>query len=232
MNELLNELAEINLKASLNQIDPNELAIALNEIVSKLREMTDTEPKIEFLAGKMSWLVDMVKNNNDTRSQIVRDANEKMYEKKTGVVRAATGVGKSAMIYLDIIRHLMEKNDKRKVFVISTPLLVLNEQFFGDLLETLYGLGLINKDNCIVLNNSSDNQMKKSTVKLVDRNGVVVDTQISKAGLVGLEEKKQITFIVTTHKSFDRLSIAFGDLSPAECAVEIYIDESHTAVIT
>lgn len=232
MNKFLDKIAELQLQAALGNISAADLAQSLISVANQLQQITGNEPKIEFLAKKMQWLIEIVKSGNDTRSEIVKDAQEKMTEKEFGVVRAATGVGKSAMIYLDIIRHLMDESDKkRKVFVISTPLLVLNEQFFEDLMQTVYGLGLVNKDNCIVLNNSCDEKMKKSTVKLTDVNGQEHDTQITKAGIEGLEEEKEVTFIVTTHKSFDRLVIPFKSLNPEDWMVEIYIDESHTADI-
>lgn len=232
MEKLLEKLGELELQAAIGNLSAGELAQSLISVANELQQITGNNPKIEFLAKKMYWLQEIVKSGNDTRSEIVKEAQEKITEKEFGVVRAATGVGKSAMIYLDIIRHLMDKSDKkRKVFVISTPLLVLNEQFFGDLMETVYGLGLVNKDNCIVLNNSCDEQMKKSTVKLTDVNGQIHDTQITKAGIDGLSESKEVTFIVTTHKSFDKLLIPFKSLNPEDWMVEIYIDESHTADI-
>lgn len=224
------EIAKVNMLYTAGLLTAAEYAERLQKLVDKVK--TTVSPSVAaFLAKKMGWLIKICNEGVDTRTDIVKTVNDKMQQQKFGIIRAATGVGKSGIIYKDMVNHIQNANGKKQCFIISTPLLVLNDQFFNDMIEVLYGLGLANNENTIVLNNSCDDEKKKGTVKLEDQNGVIVDTGIQKSALNGIMDMKNITIVNTTHKSFDNLIKILKDLDKEQWSVHIYVDECHTAKI-
>lgn len=227
-NDIESQMRALTMQFSAGIISQDALAHELSKLVETIKTIQPVVAK--FLAKKMQWLIDICMTNVDTRTRIVQNVNKKMEEMKYGVVRAATGVGKSGIIYKDIV-HNIKSSTKKQVFIISTPLLVLNDQFFTDLMEVLFGLGLSNNQNTIVINNSSDDEKKKGTVVLEDSQGKLHDTGIQKADQSGFAEMKPITIVNTTHKSFNGLIAELSVLKPEEWEIHVYVDESHTAKV-
>lgn len=178
--------------------------------------------------AKMQWLIDIIKNNKDTRCDIMKEVNEFMNKEKFGNISCPTGAGKSAVIYLDIANQIMNGDDGKQIFVVSTPILKLNEQFTDDMFETLYGAGLINSDNAICGQLSSDIKAKIGNIEIDG-----VDTEIRKCDTVSAltDKKAKNIFIVACHKSVEQIFTKYAKLIKKNTPIHFYFDESHTLAI-
>lgn len=210
----------------LNNINENTIESALSNIISNTK-----------LNTKMNWLVNALLTNNDERTKIVKDVNENMKLQNFGIIRAPTGIGKSGIIYTDMYNRIIKNNNvKKQVFIISTPLLCLNDQFFNDMISTLFCANIINNKNCVIANNSCDFELKKGTFEIIAKNGDNFDTKIPMMSVddacleLGKPETK-IALIVSTHKSFNKMYLSLNDVKKQyKDAIEIgaYMDEEHT----
>ena len=180
--------------------------------------------------AKMQWLVDIIKNNEDTRCDIMQEVNEFMLKENFGNISCPTGAGKSAIVYLDIANQIMNGSDEKQIFVVSTPILRLNEQFTNDMFETLYEAGLINHTNSVCGQLSSDKKAQTGTIEI---NGV--DTGIRKCNTAtALTDKKaKYIFIVACHQSVEQLFTKYNKAKyiKKDTPIHFYFDESHTLSI-
>lgn len=177
---------------------------------------------------KMKWLIDIIKQRKDTRCKLMRDVNKFMENNNFGNISCPTGAGKSAVVYYDIAQQILNADKKDKfIFVVSTPILRLNEQFTNDMFETLYCAGLIDSDNSICGQLSSDFKAKKGTIKI---NGD--DTNIIKDDAKNvLNTNYKYKFIVACHKSVEHIFTEYKDLINKKDNISFYFDESHTLSI-
>lgn len=191
-------------------------------------------PKI---STKMDWLVNSLLNGKDKRTNLVKKINKSMNLQNFGIIRAPTGIGKSGIIYTDIFNRITKNNgEKKQIFIISTPLLCLNDQFFNDMISTLYGANIISNKNCVIANNSSDIELKKGTFELTQKNGKKFDTEIEMMCVEDacLELKKpntKIALIVSTHKSFNNMLNPLKNIKNKfgeKIEIGAYMDEEHT----
>ena len=165
----------------------------------------------------MKWLIDYYKNE-DKRNEVVKQSNSYMNEHNMAIMNLPTGTGKSGIIYMDIANQL-NKGGKR-IFVISTPLLKLNEQFTNDMFEFLTNAGLIDNKNCSFGNFSSDENTKKGVIR-------GTDIECTDGKTVMINSKKNIKIIIACNKSINRLFDLFE--YNKNYTTTIYFDESHTA---
>lgn len=133
--------------------------------ITQLLENKNNRTTMINLHTKMDWLVSNLLNGVDNRTTLVQNVNKSMEKQNFGVVRAPTGIGKSGIIYTDIFNRITKNKDKKQIFIISTPLLCLNDQFFNDMIATLYGTGVISNKNCVIANVSSDIEKRKVLLK-------------------------------------------------------------------
>lgn len=229
LNEIMNMLNTLKNKGvDLNQLNENMIKHAL---------MTKTidNPKI---STKMNWLVNSLLSGIDDRTELVKMVNENMKKQNYGILRAPTGIGKSGIIYSDIYNRIVSNsvvNNKKQIFIISTPLLCLNDQFFNDMISTLYGANLINNKNCVIANNSCDIELKKGTFEISLSDNGICDTKIpmmsiDDACLELQREEIKIALVVSTHKSFNKMSFSLNAIKTKIDNIEIgaYMDEEHT----
>ena len=175
--------------------------------ITQLLENRNNSTTINIIHTKMDWLVSNLLNGVDNRTKLVQNVNKNMEKQNFGVVRAPTGIGKSGIIYTDIFNRISKNKDKKQIFIISTPLLCLNDQFFNDMIATLYGTGVISNKNCVIANVSSDIEKKKGTFEILNNEGKH-DTKIEMMSIddACLELEKpdtKIALVVSTHKSFN-----------------------------
>lgn len=178
--------------------------------------------------AKMQWLVDIIKNHKDTRCDIMQEVNEFMLKENFGNISCPTGAGKSAIVYLDIANQIMNGDNEKQIFIVSTPILRLNEQFTNDMFETLYESGLINSDNAICGQLSSDIKAKTGNIEIGG-----VDTEIRKCDTVTAltDKKSKYIFIVACHQSVEQLFTIYANLIKKTTPIHFYFDESHTLSI-
>ena len=180
--------------------------------------------------AKMQWLVDIIKTHNDSRCDLMKDVNKFMEENRFGNISCPTGAGKSAIVYLDIANQIMNGGDEKQIFLVSTPILRLNEQFTNDMFETLYEAGLINSDNAICGQLSSDYKAQIGTIEI---NGV--DTEIRKcdAATALTDKKAKYIFIIACHKSVEQMFTKYNTAKYIKktTPISMYYDESHTLSI-
>lgn len=210
----------------LNNVNENDIIPILE------RRNNSTQMNIHT---KMDWLVGNLLKGIDNRTTLVQNVNKNMEKQNFGIVRAPTGIGKSGIIYTDIFNRIAKNKDKKQIFIISTPLLCLNDQFFNDMIATLYGTGIISNKNCVIANVSSDIEKKKGTFEIIDENGNKNDTKIGMMSIddacLELERDEiKIALVVSTHKSFNTMKIALNDVKKKFEKIEIgaYLDEEHT----
>ena len=202
--------------------------------ITQLLENRNNSTTMINLHTKMDWLVSNLLNGVDNRTKLVQNVNKNMEKQNFGVVRAPTGIGKSGIIYTDIFNRISKNKDKKQIFIISTPLLCLNDQFFNDMIATLYGTGVISNKNCVIANVSSDIEKKKGTFEILNNEGKH-DTKIEMMSIddACLELEKpdtKIALVVSTHKSFNTMKMALDDIKKKFENIEIgaYLDEEHT----
>lgn len=180
--------------------------------------------------AKMQWLVDIIKTHNDSRCDLMKEVNEFMKKENFGNISCPTGAGKSGLVYLDIANQIMNGGDEKHVFLVSTPILRLNEQFTNDMFETLYEAGLINSDNAICGQLSSDYKAQIGTIEI---NGV--DTEIRKcdAATALTDKKAKYIFIVACHKSIEQMFTKYNKAKyiKKDTPISMYFDESHALSI-
>ena len=176
----------------------------------------------------MQWLIDIITNKKDTRCKIMQDVNNFMNIQNFANISCPTGAGKSAVVYLDIANKIKNGKGQKQIFVISTPILRLNEQFTNDMFETLYEAKLINSYNSICGQLSSDIKAKQGNIEI---NGY--DTEIRKCDTItALKDKKaKNIFIIACHQSVEQLFTKYNKLIKKETPIHFYFDESHTLSI-
>lgn len=185
--------------------------------------------------NRMQWLINDIQQNTDCRPLGAQMINFKLRVFPRGNVQAPTGYGKSAIIIRDIVdkvRYAMS-HGKKLVITISTPLLVLNDQFYQDLVEVLVAVfPNLTAANCRFV----DNSCVKS-----QQTGNVSGTSIPKWGmadLIAAIQKNQlvdVVFVVSTHKSYNNLlsksnGYLLSQLKNAGYQTITYFDEAHLIV--
>lgn len=154
---------------------------------------------------KMQWLISDIQNGTDCRPLGAQQTNFKMNVYPRGIVQAPTGYGKSAIIIrniVDQVRYAMS-HGKKLTITISTPLLVLNDQFYSDLVDVIVAVfPNLNATNCVFVDNSCVKAQQVGNVK---------GSNIPKWGMTELIKAVQnkslvdYVFIVSTHKSYNNL---------------------------
>lgn len=185
--------------------------------------------------NRMQWLINDIQQNTDCRPLGAQMINFKMRVFPRGNVQAPTGYGKSAIIIRDIVdkvRYAMA-HGKKVVITVSTPLLVLNDQFYQDLVEVLVAVfPNLTAANCRFV----DNSCVKS-----QQSGNVSGTSIPKWGMADLAaaiQNNQMVdnvFVVSTHKSYNNLlsksnGYLLAQLKNAGYQTITYFDEAHLIV--
>ena len=187
---------------------------------------------------KMKWLIDSLNNGQDNRPDGAKQMTDWMMAHDRGLLIAPTGYGKSGIIFYYIVQRLKKaiEESKKLVFTLSTPLLVLNDQFYSDLIEVLTHLNgqPINRGNCVFIDNSSVTSQQKGVVDATSR--------IPKWGMNDLRQAlnnetglPQFIFIISTHKSYNALlstrdNFILGQLRTVDYETVTIFDESHTIV--
>ena len=179
--------------------------------------------------AKMQWLIDIIKKNKDTRCKIMQEVNKFMEENRFGNISCPTGAGKSAVVYYDIAQQILNAKKNEKItFVVSTPILRLNEQFTNDMFETLVGANLIDANNSICGQLSSDFKAKEGTIEIGG-----IDTDIIKEDAKEvLKSDYQFKFIIACHKSVEKMFTDYSKYIGKNDKISFYFDESHTISIT
>lgn len=186
----------------------------------------------------MEWLINILNGEEDTRPPGAKQMTDWMITRQRGLLIAPTGYGKSGIIFYYIVQRLKKaiQEGKRLVFTLSTPLLVLNDQFYSDLIEVLTHLDgqPLNHNNCVFIDNSSVTSQQRGVVNLASR--------IPKWGMNELREAldnetelPQFIFIISTHKSYNALlstrdNYVLGQLRTVNYETITIFDESHTIV--
>lgn len=188
--------------------------------------------------AKMEWLINILNGAEDTRPPGAKQMTDWMITRQRGLLIAPTGYGKSGIIFYYIVQQLKKaiQEGKKLVFTLSTPLLVLNDQFYSDLIEVLTHLNRqpLNHNNCVFIDNSSVTSQQRGIVDITSR--------IPKWGMNDLRqalnnefELPQFIFIISTHKSYNallstRYNYVLGQLRTVNYETITIFDESHTIV--
>ena len=171
--------------------------------------------------GKMKWLNDGI--NKGTVTYEIYDTG-----RHHGTIQMPTGSGKSALIFLDIIRRIDRKDPSRKLVVnISTPIIRLCEQQGNDLLSVISGIKGTPKTidtNKITwfINNSGD---ASNYVTYFDM------YRFSDINDYFLESKKNdVAIIISCHKSLNKVIRWMNKVIKDDSMIDAvtYIDEAHT----
>lgn len=185
--------------------------------------------------NRMQWLINDIQQNIDSRPLGAQMINFKLKVFPRGNVQAPTGYGKSAIIIRDIVdkvRYAMS-HEKKLVITISTPLLVLNDQFYQDLIEVLVTVfPNLTAANCRFVDNSCVKSQQTGNVR---------GTTIPKWGMADMANAIQnnqlvdIIFVVSTHKSYNNLlsesnGYLLSQLKNVGYQTITYFDEGHLIV--
>ena len=169
----------------------------------------------------MKWLNDGI--NKGTVTYEIYDTG-----RHHGTIQMPTGSGKSALIFLDIIRRIDRKDPSRKLVVnISTPIIRLCEQQGNDLLSVISGIKGTPKTidtNKIAwfINNSGD---ASNYVTYFDM------YRFSDINDYFLESKKNdVAIIISCHKSLNKVIRWMNKVIKNDSMIDAvtYIDEAHT----
>ena len=175
-------------------------------------------------AGKYDWMTKGF--NYETAKYEIYDTG-----RHHGTIQMPTGSGKSALIFLDIIRRIYRKDPSRKLVVnISTPIIRLCEQQGNDLLDLLSVISGI-----------------KGTTKTIDTNKIAwfinnsgdaskYDTyfdmyRFSDINDYFLESKKNdVAIIISCHQSLNKVIRWMNKVIKDDSMIDAvtYVDEAHT----
>ena len=188
--------------------------------------------------AKMKWLINILNGAEDTRPPGAKQMTDWMMSRQRGLLIAPTGYGKSGIIFYYIVQRLKKamQEGKKLVFTLSTPLLVLNDQFYSDLIEVITHLDgrPLDHNNCVFIDNSSVTSQQRGVVDPAGR--------IPKWGMNDLRQAlnnetriPQFIFIISTHKSYNALlstrdNYVLGQLRTVNYETITIFDESHTIV--
>lgn len=188
--------------------------------------------------AKMEWLINILNGEEDTRPPGAKQMTDWMMTRQRGLLIAPTGYGKSGIIFYYIVQRLKKaiQEGKKLVFTLSTPLLVLNDQFYSDLIEVITHLDgcPLDHNNCVFIDNSSVTSQQRGVVDPAGR--------IPKWGMNDLRQAlnnetriPQFIFIISTHKSYNALlstrdNYVLGQLRTVNYETITIFDESHTIV--
>lgn len=174
--------------------------------------------------GKYDWMTKGF--NYETAKYEIYDTG-----RHHGTIQMPTGSGKSALIFLDIIRRIYRKDSSRKLVVnISTPIIRLCEQQGNDLLDLLSVISGI-----------------KGTTKTIDTNKIAwfinnsgdarkYDTyfdmyRFSDINDYFLESKKNdVAIIISCHQSLNKVIRWMNKVIKDDSMIDAvtYVDEAHT----
>lgn len=178
--------------------------------------------------NKMQWLIDAHK------------AGKAVYEiaetgKLYGTVCKPTGVGKSAIIFNDIIYNINRAKESsiKLIINLSTPIIRLCEQQGADFLQLLGGVAEyynIDPEKVVLFINNSGND--KAYIKSMT--DIVIDKYpLSDFKHTFVEsDLYDVAIVISCHKSLDKFTKAIGKLDLLGTQVITYIDEAHTITIT
>ena len=178
--------------------------------------------------NKMQWLIDAHK-----AGKVVYEIAEtgKLY----GTICKPTGVGKSAIIFNDIVYNIncAKKNNNKLIINLSTPIIRLCEQQGSDLIQLLGGIsdyyGIDTSKIALFINNSGNDKayIKSMTDIFIDKYTI---RDFEKAFLAsGLYD---IAIIISCHKSLDKFQKIISKLNTLGTQIITYIDEAHTITVT
>lgn len=185
---------------------------------------------------KMVWWIAMWVSQLLTRFPLgAQDMLTAMQIVAWGICKAPTGYGKSGIIFWRIAEQIKNAvaKDSKLVITLSTPLLVLNDQFYKDLIECLNGANLgINCTNCVFVDNSSEEKNHK---------GIVEGLNVNRWGFNDLKNAiinnavPQVVICISTHKSYNKFlsnkdGFVLQQMKNMGYTVATYFDECHTIV--
>lgn len=171
--------------------------------------------------GKMKWLNDWI-NKGTVTYEIYNTGRHH------GTIQMPTGSGKSALIFLDIIRRIDRKDPSRKLVVnISTPIIRLCEQQGNDLLSVISGIKGTTKTidtNKIAwfINNSGD-ASKYDTYFDMYRFSDINDYFLE-------SKKNDVAIIISCHQSLNKVIRWMNKVIKDDSMIDAvtYVDEAHT----
>lgn len=167
--------------------------------------------------NKMSWFVD--KYNSKSLDFIIRNTRENF-----GTIIMPTGTGKSGVVYADIVNHIDNLQDSRKLIInISCPILKLTQQFIRDLfsiLQDIYG----NKKSFSFFINSSDTGKNYN-----DRSVMMLDINTKPLSKLHqfIESDTNIAIVASCHKSLYKFVSKIKGIQQNTIDIVNYIDEAH-----
>ena len=174
----------------------------------------------------MQWLVDAHKSGKVIYE--IADTN-KLY----GTICKPTGVGKSAIVFNDILYNINNRKNEKLVINLSTPIIRLCEQQGADFLQLLSGVAeLYNIDAnriALFINNSGNDKVyiKSMTDIFIDK------YPLHDLGDIFVNsDAYDVAIIVSCHKSLDKFIREIGKLQLLNTKVITYIDEAHTITTT
>lgn len=171
--------------------------------------------------GKYDWMTKGF--NYETAKYEIYDTG-----RHHGTIQMPTGSGKSALIFLDIIRRIYRKDPSRKLVVnISTPIIRLCEQQGNDLLSVISGIKGTTKTidtNKIAwfINNSGD-ASKYDTYFDMYRFGDINDYFLE-------SKKNDVAIIISCHQSLNKAIRWMNKVIKDDSIIDAvtYVDEAHT----
>lgn len=187
--------------------------------------------------AKMEWLINILNGEEDTRPPGAKRITDWMLRHQRGLVIAPTGYGKSGLMFYYIVKRLEEayRTGKKICFTLSTPLLVLNDQFYSDLVEVLSSLTnrIVTWENTVFVDNSSVIEQQRG---VINRETMIPKWSVNDMkGAIENNTLPQFIFIISTHKSYNRLlsereNFILGQLRDKDYETVTIFDESHTIV--
>lgn len=166
--------------------------------------------------SKMQWFIDSYKN----QSIQYKLANT---HETFGTIVMPTGVGKSGLVYEDIIYTIDNLNTNKKIIInISCPILKLTQQFINDLVNVLIGIYLSNRNDLSFYINSSDNGNNYDELSKLD---IDVD-RFSNINKFFNNSKKKIAIVASCHKSMYKFVNAVKKWNNEHYVIN-YLDEAH-----
>ena len=187
--------------------------------------------------AKMEWLINILNGEEDIRPPGAKRITDWMLRHQRGLVIAPTGYGKSGLMFYYIVKRLEEayRTGKKICFTLSTPLLVLNDQFYSDLVEVLSSLTnrIVTWENTVFVDNSSVTEQQRG---IINQETMIPKWSVNdmKAGIEN-NTLPQFIFLISTHKSYNRLlsereNYILGQLRDKDYETVTIFDECHTIV--
>ena len=162
------------------------------------------------------------------------EAITKMQTKQVGIVCLPTAAGKTVIIYGHAKTFFNENNIKHN-FIISGPIMDLNEQTASSVITNLFNDGLVNSENCDIVIANCANHKCNTFYTVFDGSKIVLAEKLNGrvpaniiVNTIDIKQEKQYRITVVCNPTLQNDEKFLNKLNNTNVINHFYFDESQT----